>query len=137
MPGELTIKIESDVDNYTFEVLEDKIRDLLESEGLMGEIEDKVTGNTVRMRKEELCIDKCLSDTNVKGVLTLGEKIWFNDDLRCRLRICGWTKEQQEKLKNAKFVDLTITDFKDEDTPGVIVHISEFVDKGREDALIL
>ena len=54
MPGELTIKIESEVDNYTFEVLEDKIRDLLESEGLMGVIEDKVTGNTTRTRKEEL-----------------------------------------------------------------------------------
>lgn len=54
MPGELTIKIESDVDNYTFEVLEDKIRNLLESEGLMGVIEDKVTGNTTRTRKEEL-----------------------------------------------------------------------------------
>jgi hypothetical protein len=54
MPGELTVKIESDVDNYTFEVLEDKIRDLLESEGLMGVIEDKVTGNTTRTRKEKL-----------------------------------------------------------------------------------
>lgn len=54
MPGELTIKIESEVDNYTFEVLEDKIRNLLESEGLMGVIEDKVTGNTTRTRKEEL-----------------------------------------------------------------------------------
>ena len=135
MPGELIVKIESDVDNCTFEILEDKIRDLLESEGLMGEIEDKVTGNTTRTRKEELGVEKDLSDKNVKGVLTLGEKIWFNDDLRCRLRICGWTKEQQEKLKNAKFVDLTITDFKGEDTHGVVVHISEFVDKCREDAL--
>lgn len=124
MPGELTVKIESDVDNCTFEILEDKIRDLLESEGLMGEIEDKVTGNTTRTREEELGIEKDFSDKNVKGILTLGEKIWFNDDLRCRLRICGWTKEQQEKLKNAKFVDLTITDFKDEETHGVVIHIS-------------
>ncbi len=54
MPGELTVKIESDIDNYNFEVLEDKIRDLLESEGLMGEVEDKVTGNITRTRKEEL-----------------------------------------------------------------------------------
>ncbi len=30
MPGELIVKIESNVDNYTFEVLEDKIRNLLE-----------------------------------------------------------------------------------------------------------
>lgn len=135
MPGELTVKIESDVDNCTFEILEDKIRDLLESEGLMGEIEDKVTGNTTRTREEELGIKKDFSDKNVKGILTLGEKIWFNDELRCRLRICGWTKEQQEKLKNAKFVDLTITDFKDEETPGVAIYISEFVDKGIEDAL--
>ena len=130
MPGELIVKIESDVDNHTFEILEDKIRDLLESEGLMGGIEDNVTGNTTRTRKEELVIEKCSgSDTNVKGVLTLGEKIWFNDDLRCRLRICGWTQEQQEKLKNAKFVDLTITDFKDEEIPGVVIRISEFTGK--------
>ena len=135
MPGELTVKIESNVDNYTFEVLEDKIRDLLESEGLTGEIEDKVTGNTTRTRKEELGIEKDLSDKNVKGVLTLGEKVWFNDDLRCRLRICGWTKEQQEKLKNAKFIDLTLTDFKDEDIHGIVIHISEFVDKSREGTL--
>ena len=54
MSGELTVKIESNVDNHTFEILEDKIRNLLESEGLMGEIEDKVTGNTTRTRKEEL-----------------------------------------------------------------------------------
>ena len=133
MPGELVVKIESDVDNHTFEILEDKIRDLLESEGLIGEIEDDVTGNTTRTRKEELDIEKDMSDKNIKGILTLGEKIWFNDDLRCRLRICGWTKEQQEKLKNAKFVDLTITDFKDEEIPGVVIHISEFIDKGRED----
>ena len=135
MPGELIIKIESDVDNCTFESLEDRIRDLLGAEGLMGEIEDKVTGNTTRTRKEELGIEKDISDKNVKGVLTLGEKIWFNDDLRCRLMICGWTKEQQEKFKNAKLIDLTLTDFKDEETSGVVVHISQFVDKGREDAL--
>lgn len=135
MPGELIVKIESDVDDHTFEILEDKIRDLLESEGLMGDIEDKVTGNTTRTRKEELGTEKDLSDKNVKGILTLGEKVWFNDDLRCRLRICGWTKEQQEKLKNAKFIELTLTDFKDEDTSGVAIHISQFVDKGIEDTL--
>ena len=136
MPGELVVKIESDVDNHTFEILEDQIRDLLESEGLMGEIHDSVTGNITRTRKEELCIEKDSGhDKIVKGVLTLGEKIWFNDDLRCRLRICGWTKEQQEKLKNAKFVDLTLTDFKDEETSGVIIHIGEFMDKGRENGL--
>lgn len=135
MSGELTIKIESDVDNCTFEILEDKIRDLLESEGLMGEIEDKVTGNTTRTRKKELGIEKDLSDKNVKGVLTLGEKIWFNDDLRCRLRICGWTKEQQEKLRGAKLVDLTLINPRDDGTADVLIHISEFVDKGREDTL--
>ena len=133
MPGGLVVKIESDVDNHTFEILEDKIRDLLESEGLMGEIEDNITGNTTRTRKEELGIEKDIeSDKNVKGILTLGEKIWFNDDLRCRLRICGWTKEQQEKLKNAKFVDLTITNFKDEETPGIVIHISEFANSDIE-----
>ena len=135
MPGELIVKIESDVDNCTFEILEDKIRDLLESEGLMGEIEDKVTGNTTMTRKEELGIEKDLSDKNVKGVLTLGEKIWFNDDLRCRLRICGWTKEQQEKLRGAKLVDLTLTNPREDETADVLIYMSQFTDKDREDGL--
>lgn len=135
MPGELTVKIESDVDNCTFEILEDKIRNLLESEGLMGEVEDKVTGNTTRTRKEELGIEKDLSDKNVKGVLILGEKIWFNDDLRCRLRICGWTKEQQEKLRGAKLVDLTLINPRDDGTADVLIHMSQFIDKCREDTL--
>lgn len=131
MPGELTVKIESDVDNHTFEILEDKIRNLLESEGLMGEIEDKVTGNTTRTRKKELGIEKDLPDKNVKGVLTLGEKIWFNDDLRCRLRICGWTREQQEKLRGAKLVDLTLINHRDDGTADILIDIGRFVDKCR------
>ena len=129
MPGELTVKIESDVDNCTFEILEDKIRGLLESEGLIGEIEDKVTGNTTRTREKEFDIEKDLPDKNVKGVLTLGEKIWFNDDLRCRLRICGWTKEQQEKLRGAKLVDLTLINHRDDGTADVLIDIGRFVDK--------
>lgn len=131
MPGELTIKIESDIDNHTFEILEDKIRNLLESEGLMGEIEDKVTGNTTRTRKKELGIEKDLPDKNVKGVLILGEKIWFNDDIRCRLRICGWTREQQEKLRGAKLVDLTLINHRDDGTADVLIDIGRFVDKCR------
>ena len=131
MPGELTIKIESDVDNHTFEILEDKIRSLLESEGLIGEIEDKVTGNTTRTRKKELSVEKDLPDKNVKGVLTLGEKIWFKDDLRCRLRICGWTREQQEKLRGAKLVDLTLINHRDDGTADVLIDIGRFVDKCR------
>lgn len=131
MPGELTVKIESNVDNHTFEILEDKIRSLLESEGLIGEIEDKVTGNTTRTRKKELGVEKDLPDKNVKGVLTLGEKIWFNDDLRCRLRICGWTREQQEKLRGAKLVDLTLINHRDDGTADVLIDIGRFVDKCR------
>ena len=50
--GELVVRIKSDVENHTFEILEDKIRDLLESEGLMGEIEDEVTGNITKTRKK-------------------------------------------------------------------------------------
>lgn len=131
MPGELTVKIESDVDNCTFEILEDKIRNLLESEGLMGEIEDKVTGNTTRTREKEFGIEKDLPDKNIKGVLTLGEKIWFNDDLRCRLRICGWTREQQEKLRGAKLVDLALINHRDDGTADVLIDIGQFVDKCR------
>ena len=61
---------------------------------------------------------------DVKGVLTLGEKIWFNDDIRCRLRICGWTKEQQKKLRGAKFVDLTLINHREDGTADVLIHIS-------------
>jgi len=46
MIGSIRILIKSDVDTSVFEKLEDKIRDLLEREGLKAEIYDYVTGNT-------------------------------------------------------------------------------------------
>ncbi len=126
MSGELKIEILSDVDTEVFERLEDSIRDLLEREGLVGIIEDFKTGNITRTRDEMMRKNGCTSpDQNIRGILVLGEKIWFNDDLRCRLRICGFSKEQQEKLRKAKLIDLTLTDNKGNDA-NVSIDISEF-----------
>ena len=129
--GEIVIKVESDMTEHVYEILEDEIRNLLESKGIKAEILDSVTGNTTKTRKGIVGKnDNGKEDQNIKGELILGEKIWFNDDLRCRLRICGWTKEQIEKLKVAKFVDLTLTDFREDDMPGVAIYIGEW---NRED----
>ncbi len=50
MIGSLKVFVKSDVDASVFEKLEDKIRDLLEKEGLKAEIYDYVTGNTTVAR---------------------------------------------------------------------------------------
>lgn len=50
MAGTIKILVKSDVDTSVFEKLEDKIRDLLEKEGLEAEIYDYVTGNTTVTR---------------------------------------------------------------------------------------
>ena len=62
-----------------------------------------------------------IESVDIKGKLTTGEKIYFNDEVgRCRLRICGFSEEQQEKLSQLEFLDITITkntpnaDFPDE-----------------------
>lgn len=123
--GELTVKIKTTLDGYTFEKIEDLIRDLLEEEGIEGEITCSVTGNTTVTRREEMH-KKEKEDITVNGQLILGDKIWFNDDLRCRLRICGFSKKQRDAIRNAKLIDITITDYKKEDIPGAVVHISEF-----------
>lgn len=132
MQGSLTVEIKSDVDAYVFENIEDRIRDLLEEEGLVGEIEDDVTGNSTVTRNEELGKKKDPSDKDIRGILVFGQKIWFNDDLRCRLRICGWTKEQQEKLRRAKLVDLTLANHRNNGIADVYIQISQFTDKDRE-----
>lgn len=136
MTGNMSIEIKSDMDTYALEMLEDKIRNLLEREGIDAEILDQETGNTTVTSREEMEKtekDNGLPDQNIKGTLILGEKVWFNDDLRCRLRICGFSKEQIEQLRNAKFIDLTITDYTDKNTPGVVIHIGEFgSDRSRD-----
>lgn len=50
MIGSIRVLVKSDVDTSVFEALEDKIRDLLEKEGLKAEIHDYVTGNTTVTR---------------------------------------------------------------------------------------
>lgn len=124
--GELIVKIKSNVDGYTFEKVEDRIRDLLEEEGIEGDILCSATGNTTLTRKEEMG-KKEKGDISVRGELVLGEKIWFNDDLRCRLRICGFNKEQAKKLRRAKFVDIAMIN--SDDVPKAVVYINEFGDE--------
>jgi len=122
--GEIVVKVKSDVTEYVFEKLEDDVRNILEGQGIEAEIFDSVTGNTTRTRRGMMGKNHDeLADQTVRGELILGEKIWFNDDLRCRLRICGFTKEQIEGIRSAKFVDLTLTDFVDRDMSGVVVDI--------------
>lgn len=125
MEGKFVITVEPNVDGYTLEKLEDKIRNVLEEEGVYAEIDDLYTGNVTVTRRGEMG-KKGKEDTTVHGELILGEKIWFNDAMRCRLRICGFSREQTEKLRGAKFVDLTIMDYIDDDTQGVAIHISPF-----------
>jgi len=51
-----------------------------------------------------------IESVDIKGKLTTGEKIYFNDEVgRCRLRICGFSEEQQEKLSQLEYLDITIT----------------------------
>ena len=54
MKGTLVVKVKSEIDSYAFESLEDKIRNLLEKEGIDAEIEDFATGNITVTRKEEM-----------------------------------------------------------------------------------
>lgn len=131
--GEILIKVESDMTEYVFESLEEDIRNLLESQGIKAEIFDYVTGNTTKTRRGMMGKNENkLADQTIRGELVLGDKIWFNDDLRCRLRICGFTREHIEKLRTAKFVDLILTDFRDEDMPGVAICISGWKSKEKE-----
>ncbi len=124
--GVIEIDIKSDVSEYVFEILEDEIRNLLEINGINAHVFDHVTGNSVQTRKGMMGKkEKDTADKKIRGELILGDNIWFNDDLRCRLRIHGFTKEQKEAIRLAGFVDLTLTDFVDEDMPGVIVSIGD------------
>lgn len=132
--GEIVIKVESDVTEYVYENLEDDIRNLLESQGIKADIFDSVTGNTTKTRNGMMGKNKSeLADQTVRGELVLGEKIWFNDDLRCRLRISGFTLDQIEEIRNAKLIDLTLTDFIEEDMPGVVINISVWGSKDKDD----
>jgi len=124
--GEIVIKMESDMTEYVYECLEDDIRNLLEKKGINAEIFDSVTGNTTKTRKGVISSGDEISDQTVNGQLILGEKIWFNDEMRCRLRICGFTQDQIKKIRTSRFVDLTLTDFIDDDMPGVAIYIREW-----------
>ena len=129
--GEIIIRVESDMTEFVFETLEDDIRNLLESQGIKAEIYDNVTGNITKTRRGMFGKNEG-TDRTIRGDLILGDKIWFNDDLRCRLSICGFTRGQIEKLRTAKMVDLTFTDFRDEDMPGVAIDIKGWGEDSEE-----
>ena len=44
----------------------------------------------------------------IEGILQIDTKIWFNDKERCRLRICGFTKDQIKDMRESKFIDITL-----------------------------
>lgn len=132
--GDIVIKVESDMSEHAYEVLEDDIRNLLEIKGIRADIYDSVTGNNTKTRKRMMGKNRNDSiDQTVQGKLIFGEKIWFNDDLRCRLRICGFTQEQIKALRTSKFVDLVLTDFIDKDTSGVVVCINGWESEEKMD----
>ncbi len=127
--GVIEIDIKSDISEYVFELLEEEIRNLLEGNGISANIFDHRTGNSLQTRKGMMGKNENdMKDQKIMGELILGDNIWFNDDLGCRLHICGFTSDQIEELKRAKSVNLTLTDFIDEDMPGVSVCI-----KGRKE----
>lgn len=49
-----------------------------------------------------------LNIMDINGKLTIDEKIWFNDSYRCRLRICGFTKEQIKSMEKSSFIDISL-----------------------------
>lgn len=70
----------------------------------------------------------------ITGKLRIENKIWFNDPLRNRLRICGFTKDQVKKLKNSKFIDITLFDCdKDEIECKAYIDITELTEKDKKD----
>lgn len=62
---------------------------------------------------------------NIKGTLIIGDKIWFNDDVRwrCRFRMYGFSREQTKMLKKAEFIDISIMEHLDDDTANVRIYI--------------
>ena len=46
---------------------------------------------------------------DIRGILSIANKIWFNDANKCRLRICGFNKKQIKQLENPGLIDITIT----------------------------
>lgn len=63
---------------------------------------------------------------DIKGQLTIADKIWFNDDVRCRFRMCGFSKEQIKQLEKAKFIDISIMEHLDDDIAKVKIYIVPF-----------
>jgi hypothetical protein len=70
----------------------------------------------------------------ISGKLEIKDKIWFNDALRNRLRICGFTKEHKQKLKNASIVDISLTDCDEEGIEcKAYISISELTDEDKKE----
>lgn len=62
----------------------------------------------------------------VKGELIIADKIWFNDDIHCRFRVCDFSQEQIKMLEKAKFVNISIMEHLDYDIVKVKTYISQF-----------
>ena len=51
-----------------------------------------------------------IESVDIRGKLTAGEKIYFNDEMGgCRLRICGFSEEQMARAYNGTDVTLNNT----------------------------
>ncbi len=70
----------------------------------------------------------------IVGELKIENKIWFNDILRTRLRICGFTKEQIKKLQDARLIDITLIDCKEDGIEcKAYVDISELTEEDKRE----
>ena len=72
--------------------------------------------------------------TEIIGKLRIENKIWFNDILRNRLRICGFTKGQIKKLKNPRLIDITLFDCDDDGIQcKAYIDISELTEEDKKE----
>ncbi len=70
----------------------------------------------------------------INGALRIEDKIWFNDIIRNRLRICGFTKNQIKKLKNSKFIDITLFDCDENEIEcKAYIGITELTEEDKKD----
>lgn len=70
----------------------------------------------------------------ISGELKIEDKIWFNDTLRGRLRICGFAKGHIKKLKDSRFVDITLFDCdKDGIKCKAYIDISELTENDKKE----
>ena len=47
---------------------------------------------------------------SINGNLSIKDKIWFNDAVRCRLRIGGFSKDDIKKLEESNYIDMSLVE---------------------------